>query len=830
MPLMLPITSRAGVFAWSSLIIFFIVAAVALSRFGAMITDTHTFSPHPEVMLSPAFLTVCVLYLTSHLMRSLRLMTLLLETERSFFRIFRLHMATAWVGLLLPFKLGDAYRMIELSHNQHRAVTGPFVVVLERFFDGGVLLGLAAMTLFLTPGILPEIELLIVMLLAVVAVGVLSYWMLPGFIDYVRSLVIRRSHSQRGYNILQWLQHLDRLITESHKLIHGRILALLVLSLGIWGVEWGCVALLRRYIADAQPEETWLPALLKVFTALLTSKGDATTVFPFYGIMVFWGLSVLGFPLWLAYARQRIQDSAQRIAAASAESHRYRLMPTTAISGIASGYSQNMSHDHPPLTIVFDNRAKVGEVISAIVGPKRYGDIIHHRRPMKDHAERLAVASNARFIALEEREDLVNLRSELQVNRTGIWVYWKAQAAIVDHDALIAHLNKVHLSRETLVSNQSDPLLATFPSSAAFDDFLLRVIDEAKVFSHDLIPPLYVVDLSKCLLDMAEPGNFMSFFSGSSETRFFNQISGDQYVFVKSSTDKRKIRGEYQFYHLLPPSMQRWFILPYDFKESDQGASYTMERVHMPDAALLWIHSSLSESEFKNFIDRVLAFVAERPTRSLDMARFRERQQKLYFTKVRERFTALSAHPAFERLNQCIEGGTSYADIATVMDRYYRLYSHFQTEGDSFTEVIGHGDLCFSNMLYDKRTELLKFIDPKGANSDAELWTDPLYDLAKLSHSILGLYDFINNDRFFIQLDPAGRLELNIMSPSLIVQQQYFLDRLSAMGYDVCCIRLYEASLFLSMLPLHIDHPRKVIAFILNAIHILDELEKNHDL
>ena len=38
-------------------------------------------------------------------------------------------------------------------------------------------------------------------------------------------------------------------------------------------------------------------------------------------------------------------------------------------------------------------------------------------------------------------------------------------------------------------------------------------------------------------------------------------------------------------------------------------------------------------------------------------------------------------------------------------------------------------------------------------------------------------------------------------------------------------VRIYEASLFISMLPLHIDNPYKVYGFILNAIRILQEVE-----
>ena len=52
-----------------------------------------------------------------------------------------------------------------------------------------------------------------------------------------------------------------------------------------------------------------------------------------------------------------------------------------------------------------------------------------------------------------------------------------------------------------------------------------------------------------------------------------------------------------------------------------------------------------------------------------------------------------------------------------------------------------------------------------------------------------------------------------------------FREYLEKNDLDYKLIRLYEASLFLSMLPLHIDRPKKVLGFILNAIDIIDEID-----
>ena len=101
---------------------------------------------------------------------------------------------------------------------------------------------------------------------------------------------------------------------------------------------------------------------------------------------------------------------------------------------------------------------------------------------------------------------------------------------------------------------------------------------------------------------------------------------------------------------------------------------------------------------------------------------------------------------------------------------------------------------------------------------------NPFYDICKLSHSVCGSYDYFNSGMFEISLSETNTLTLSIDSDN----ERYiriFKKKLSENGCDYRLIRLYEASLFLSMLPLHIDRRKKVLGFILNAVRIMDEVE-----
>ena len=118
----------------------------------------------------------------------------------------------------------------------------------------------------------------------------------------------------------------------------------------------------------------------------------------------------------------------------------------------------------------------------------------------------------------------------------------------------------------------------------------------------------------------------------------------------------------------------------------------------------------------------------------------------------------------------------------------------------------------------------MKLIDPKGALCEEDLYTHPYYDLAKLSHSICGRYDFFNNGLYEIKLDSDMKLslELNFDNSAYV---KLFRKYLEENGFDYLTVRLYEASLFLSMLPLHMDNVQKTFGFLLNGIKILEEVE-----
>ena len=273
--------------------------------------------------------------------------------------------------------------------------------------------------------------------------------------------------------------------------------------------------------------------------------------------------------------------------------------------------------------------------------------------------------------------------------------------------------------------------------------------------------------------------------------------------------------------------MQHWFVMPFDYKETESESSYAMERLYMTDLAIKWVHGSIGQDEFKQILDMYFTFFHERGCIEITPSQFQAINDQLYVKKVLNRLENLKRLPAFSNIEKLLSASKSLASVDDIFYWYMEIKKKVERRIEyPCISVIGHGDPCFANAMYHYSTRTLKFIDPRGALTKEELYTDPYYDIAKLSHSICGNYDFFNNAMFDITIDDDFNYLLSIPFDNSDYKKM-FREKLEMCGYDYWTVRVYEASLFLSMLPLHIDYPYKVFGFSLNAIKILKEVESN---
>jgi hypothetical protein len=480
------------------------------------------------------------------------------------------------------------------------------------------------------------------------------------------------------------------------------------------------------------------------------------------------------------------------------------------------------------LEVVFDDTLAVPPGLRALVGVDRFGSLVFQRRSRLETMRASAEAAGARLLHLrsdQDRADLIERLREADDDR--LYLHCPSHMIDVSGADLTLFLRQLQHSPQSLhipLEGRRDRRGWALLRGPLLKGFLMRLREGDTVgFFDDAGVSLADVPGRVKLIDVSDERTLLDFLSGQFDARHFNAIEHDDYTVTKRSADRGKMKREFEFYRLMPPAIQMFLVQPFDFRDDGETASYRMERIAIPDMALQWVHGAFQADEFDRFLKHIFHFVSVRPAKRVAKTESEAARLALYLDKVEARIGQLKRLPGYAALEPLLERGVGGADA--LMARYMAAYEKRLRGFPSGQLVAGHGDLCFSNILYSKSNQYLKLIDPRGATGEADVYTDPNYDVAKLSHSVLGGYDLINNDKFDVLVDEGLGLRMAFETRPPAFARPLFANHLERAGFDLDLIRLCEASLFISMLPLHMDRPRKVLAFALRAGTILDELE-----
>ncbi len=474
------------------------------------------------------------------------------------------------------------------------------------------------------------------------------------------------------------------------------------------------------------------------------------------------------------------------------------------------------------LMLIYDDTHQPSGAIKKIVGDNRFSAIIFKKLPLISHLEAASGVSIDSQTVISSPMDYERIVRQVEASGdNACWLHWYSSSVVIDTEAYRLFLEKLSYLNENVEIKNTAVLGYAFVDRDAYLAFLRRILDNGGA-AESTDTAEYPAEFA---MDISTYKRFQRFITDAFATRFFNSITYDEYTVTKRSENIDKIKKEYTYYYLLDDAVKPWFVQPYDYQETKTYASYTMERLQITDVALKWVHQAFTPESFEPLMEKLMYFVTHREQAAVSKQDYRACMDKIYLEKVNTRFDMLKKTAVFNRLDSIVANTTDYDGLDALFETYTGLYQKTVDKSKHTPElVIGHGDLCFSNILYDEDTNLLKLVDPLGADAKDEAWLVPSYDLAKLSHSVCGRYDFINTGIFDISLDQDLRLTLDIafdQNPYV----EIFKQALAEVGANYMEIRLYEASLFLSMLPLHTDKPKNMLAYILTAMNIIKELE-----
>lgn len=309
--------------------------------------------------------------------------------------------------------------------------------------------------------------------------------------------------------------------------------------------------------------------------------------------------------------------------------------------------------------------------------------------------------------------------------------------------------------------------------------------------------------------------------------RAFNDVAVDagRGLLTKRSRNREDFRDEIRWYLSLPPELQ--YLAPRVFAHSLDADDpwIQVEFYGYPPLSEVYLYARLDRTEWRA-IFRVLRQVLDDMGRhgppAAEPARVAAALRRMYLDKTVERLGRLDL-AALPR--DLVEGPLEVngRPCLALRECLAKLPGMLEASGLLAPAPFGviHGDFCPSNILFDRRSRAVRLVDPRGRFGDFTLHGDPRYDLAKLSHSFNGGYDFLVHGLFALGRDGAGRVTLRLFEDEghLAVREQ-FNQTFLAGAEEFRRVRGIEALLFLSMVPLHADRPRAQEAFLARGLEL----------
>lgn len=183
-------------------------------------------------------ITLIILFIVSfllvHFFKMIRLYLVLLEQKVPFGRFIGIYLETTCINLIIPFKLGEIYRICRLAMETRKLVIGALTVMADRFFDIVSLLFLLLVMGGLNAG---NGKITIVILGCAIFIMAFLYLSYPGVYRYLNGYLMKTRHSKRALFMLKNLELMNNWHEYIQQLVRGRSAFIIVASILGWVFE-----------------------------------------------------------------------------------------------------------------------------------------------------------------------------------------------------------------------------------------------------------------------------------------------------------------------------------------------------------------------------------------------------------------------------------------------------------------------------------------------------------------------------------------------------------------------------------------------------------------
>jgi NDP-sugar pyrophosphorylase family protein len=311
------------------------------------------------------------------------------------------------------------------------------------------------------------------------------------------------------------------------------------------------------------------------------------------------------------------------------------------------------------------------------------------------------------------------------------------------------------------------------------------------------------------------------------QQRAFNELAIDPVfgTITKRSHNVSKFIDEINYVRLLPDDLGVLFPRIVAHSTSWNAPFVTMEYYGYPTLSEMWVYENIDPAIWRGVFHHLHSVITEgfgKHQRPIEAEAVRE----MLLGKTAKRLTAITTlSPLYVFAHGEKNVWVNDVSVPSLRQQWPRLERAIDELAARATGTIIHGDLCFSNILYDLRSRVIKLLDPRGSFGDTGIYGDPRYDLAKLHHSVIGGYDLLVNDLFDVSVE-ADVLHLSLRQRH---NHRAIAEQFESVFFGVdkgplrTDITLISGLLFASMIPLHADMPRRQLAMMARALQLLEQ-------
>lgn len=309
--------------------------------------------------------------------------------------------------------------------------------------------------------------------------------------------------------------------------------------------------------------------------------------------------------------------------------------------------------------------------------------------------------------------------------------------------------------------------------------------------------------------------------------RAFNDLKINRFAVRKCSIDTKKMQAEANWFASIPTELKHYTPALWDSGIKEGKGYYEIEYLYNSTLSNLWVFAENPFGTWKDILSACSKYLDDEfAYKPHELGKIAKINDVLFVEKTKQRLhTYCTNNKVLVEEKWYING----IETPSLNDILYELDTVISKQDSRFVSLM-HGDFCLSNILYDFKSKSVKVIDPRGLSVTGEIsiYGDIRYDVAKLAHSIIGMYDYIIGGRYLYKRNGENDVMLSFNQSKTQSEIQTYFMSLTFAGFTLPELQIYPIMilLFLSMLPLHADRPDRQDAFLANALRLYVEYKK----